>query len=336
MKLRWITSVITLLSVSTCLQPTPVFAQIMPSIEGLMERWEFPPTVDSANSTRFEELSLDFDTIIRGQDGDSGGADPSDPTQVTFHIMQEFEWNRLSENQGDMVAYKISPFIPLNLGDQSFLANFEVPLTYAGTDILGDHTGIGDTRLKFFWLIGTESEFVRAVVPSFDAIAPTGDDDRGLGGGAWILMPNMVFALQLADNLSVYPFLRYVHSDGPQPFLLPDTGLPIPPGGDVTDATADTRAFNMEFMTSFNLEDAVMDWISVTPDYFQNFTGDRGYTFQMKYDSGVALSESLFLIFKFWHPVSGDVANDFTIGLSLDWYPQSGGCSNKYRRCLCH
>jgi hypothetical protein len=271
----------------------------------------------------FQFTPLNLETIIRGQD-DGGSVDPSDPTQVTFHLMQEFEWNKLSESQGDTVAYKLSPFIPLMIGEQSFLANIEVPLTYSGTDVLGHYTGMGDTRMKLFWLIGTESDFVRAVVPSFDAIAPTGDSDKGLGGGSWILMPNMVFALQLAENLSIYPFFRYVHSDGPRPFLLPDSGIPVPPGGEAGDVSAKTRGFNMEVMMVFGLQNAVMDWISITPDYFQNFTGDQGHTFQMKYDSGVALSEELFLIFKLWHPVSGDVASDFTLGLSLDWYPKQG------------
>ncbi|MGI9470321.1 MAG: hypothetical protein ACR2NZ_02235 [Rubripirellula sp.] len=247
--------------------------------------------------------------------------DPSDPTQVTFHLMQEFEWTKLSEDQGDQVAYKISPFIPIKLFDQSFLANVEVPLTYAGTDVLGHHTSIGDTRLKLFWLIGTENEFVRAIVPSFDAIAPTGDDELGTGGGSWILMPNIVFALQPAEKLSMYPFFRYVHSDAPQSFLVPDSGIPVPPGGDVSSLADDTRAFNLEWMNVFSLEDAVMDWVTVTPDYFQNFSGSRSHTFTMKYDAGVGLTESLFLITKFWHPVSGEVSNDFTFGFSLDWYP---------------
>ena len=129
-----------------------------------------------------ETDAFDFPTIIRGQDEGGGGADPSDPTQVTFHIMHEVEWNQLSEKQGDTVAYKISPFIPVKIGEQSFLANVEVPMTYAGTELLGHHTSIGDTRMKFFWLIGTENEFVTAIVPSFDAIAPTGDADLGTGG----------------------------------------------------------------------------------------------------------------------------------------------------------
>ena len=252
----------------------------------------------------------------------SRAQDPSDPTQVTFHIQQEFEWNKLSENQGDLAAYKISPFVPISAFDQSFLANVEVPLTYAGTDVLGDHTTIGDTRLKFFWLIGTENEFVRAVVPAFDAIAPTGDENLGTGGGSWILMPNVVFALQPAEKLSMFPFFRYVHSDAPQSFLIPDSGIPVPPGN-VADRANNTRGFNLEWMNVFSLEDSIVDWVSATPDYFQNFTGDRSHTFTMKYDTGVALTESLFLIAKLWHPVSGDVATDFTFSLSLDWYPSS-------------
>lgn len=68
--------------------------------------------------------------IVRGQ-GDDDGGDPSDPTQVTFHLTQEFEWIKLSENQGDQVAYKVAPFIPLRVFDRSFLVNVEVPLTYA-------------------------------------------------------------------------------------------------------------------------------------------------------------------------------------------------------------
>ena len=297
--------------------------------EPLLASWLDLQPVDWPSSGT-DALDFEADTLVRGQD-EGSGADPSDPTNVTFHVMQEFEWNKLSEGQGDAVAYKLSPFIPLNIADQSFLFNIELPLTYSGTDLLGHHTGFGDTRLKLFWLIGTESDFVRAVVPSFDAIAPTGGDDRGLGGGAWLLMPNMVFALQPAENLSIYPFFRYAHSDGPRPYLLPDSGIPIPPGADADDVSSKTRAFNMEVMMVFGLQNAVMEWISVTPDYFQNFTGDQGYTFQMKYDAGVALSESTYLIFKFWHPVSGDVANDFTIGLSLDWYPQAGGLFGRCR-----
>lgn len=260
--------------------------------------------------------------IIRGQDeGGDAGADPSDPTQVTFHVVHEFEWNKLANNQGDTVAYKVNTFIPLNIGEQRFLASVEVPLTHAGTEVLGDHTGLGDIRMRYFWLIGTNHHLVRAWAPSFDVIAPTGDENKGVGNGAWILMPNVVFALQPADNLSIYPFFRYVHSDGPRPFLVPDEGIPAPFTGDADDESAKVRGFSMEVPIVFDLQDAIFDWISATPDYFQNFTGQRGHTFQMKYDVGMALSESLFFIFKFWHPVSGDVPNDFSIGIMLDWYP---------------
>ena len=121
---------------------------------------------------------------IRAQSEDSGGgSDPSDPTQTVFHVITEFEWIHLRDGQGDLAAFKVSPFIPFEVCDQNLLFNFEVPLQYADTEPLGSHTDIGDTRMKLFWLIGTDDEFVRAIVPSFDAVAPTGDEMTGTGGG---------------------------------------------------------------------------------------------------------------------------------------------------------
>ena len=138
-----------------------------------------------------------------------------------------WEWQHLNNNEGDLIAFKLSPFIPITLGEQQLLFNFEVPLPqHAGLTSLNHSTGVGDTRLKLFWLIGTDHEFVRAIVPAMDAIAPTGDEDRGLGGGQWIIMPNVVFALQLAENFSVYPFFRYVHADDVQSNFVTEFPLP--------------------------------------------------------------------------------------------------------------
>ena len=261
-------------------------------------------------------------TDTASNEGSSGGADPSDPTQVVFHVTTEFEWTKLRDGGGDLEAFKISPFIPLTLGEQKFLFNVEVPIPQlASTDLTGDNAGIGDTRLKLFWLIGTENEFVRAIVPSFDAIAPTGDDGKGTGGGAWILMPNMVFALQPKKNLSIYPFFRYVHSSGPRSAFVPDAGLPgIGDAPDFLESSAKINGLNLETMIVFGLEDAFADWVGITPDYFQNFSGNHSNTFQMKYDVGIAVREKIYLILAFWHPVGGEVTNDFTMKLTLDWY----------------
>ena len=264
-----------------------------------------------------------------GNGNGGGSGDASDPTNVAFHVMGEWEWQRLNNNEGNLIALKLSPFIPITLGQQKLLFNFEVRLPqYAGLTGVSHSSGIGDTRLKLFWLISTGNDNVRAVVPSFDAIAPTGDEDRGLGGGQWILMPNVVFALQPAKNWSMYPFFRYVHSDDVQTNLVPDLPLPDEPG--LFD-TSDLRGFNLEWTNVLQLEDAFFNWFEFTPDYFKNFTGDRSETFTMKYTAAKQVRDGMFLLFDFWHPVGGSQNNDYTFKIRLDWYPQTNGA--KCRRC---
>ena len=300
------------------------------SLTGFLSRTDADPLVLRQDPRTFAQVQDGDRLTIRGQDG-GGDVDASDPTQVTFHIMTEFEWEKLNNGNGDMVAFKLSPFIPIEVADQRFLFNLEIPLPqYAGLTGLSHETGVGDTRLKFFWLIPTQREFVRAVVPSFDAIAPTGDSGRGLGGGQWILMPNMVFALQPAKNWDMYPFFRYVLADGVRPELVPDLPLPEDPAG-LFGAT-DIRGFNLEWINVFKLEEAFFDWVEVTPDYFVNGAGDRGETFTMKYTIAKACSESFFVMFDFWHPVAGNVNSDFTAKIRLDWYPPSGGLFKTCRR----
>ena len=268
-----------------------------------------------------------------GDSGGGGGGDASDPTNVAFHVMFEWEWQHLNQNQGNLLAFKISPFIPVELAQQKFLFNFEVPVPqYAGLTGVNHSSGIGDTRLKFFWLISTGGEKVRAVVPSFDAIAPTGDEDRGLGGGQWILMPNMVFALQPTKNWSMYPFFRYVHADPVQTNFVIDPPLPEDPD---LFGTTELRGFNLEWINVIQLEDAFFNWVEATPDYFKNFTGDRSETFTMKYTAAREVSDGLFLLFDFWHPVGGSQTNDYTFKIRLDWYPDTDQCKRCRGRCRC-
>ncbi|TWT81283.1 hypothetical protein CA13_27340 [Planctomycetes bacterium CA13] len=86
-----------------------------------------------------------------------------------------------------------------------------------------------------------------------------GGENKGLGGGLGILVPNTVFAHQMAENSSIYTFSRYVHYDAPRSFLVPDSGISVLPDGQV-DHPSYTRAFNMEVMMTSGLQDAMMDW----------------------------------------------------------------------------
>lgn len=303
-------------------------------------------TTSSPINNYLEEPQAEFDQWAQlesgggaeaggAEDGEGGGNDASDPTNVAFHLMFEWEWQELRNNDGNLLAFKVSPFIPIEIGDVKTLLNVEIPLPqHSGLPGIGHDTGIGDTRLKYFVLLPTERDFVSAVVPSFDAIAPTGDASLGLGGGQWILMPNIVFAVNPAKNWQMYPFFRYVHAEPVASAFVP--GLPIPnPDPDVFNATRQS-AMNIEWINVFQLQDAFFDWLEVTPDYYKNYAADQAETFTMKYTAAKQVKEGLFVMTDFWHPVSGmSQTTDFTFKIRLDWYPQTNKCRKCRGRCGC-
>jgi hypothetical protein len=57
-----------------------------------------------------------------------------------------------------------------------------------------------------------------------------------------------------------------------------------------------------------------------TPNYFQNFSGSRSNTLQFKYELGKAISEKFWSMLEAWHPVGGEVGNDFTLKIKTDFY----------------
>ncbi len=277
----------------------------------------------------------------RSQSRNGEAIDPSNPFQAIFHIGYEWQWQSLSQDQGELYGFNINPVIPFKLAGHQLLANLKVPLPgQADLPGLGGFSGIGDTRLQLSWLVPSDRKRIRTFVPALDAIAPTGDVRRGLGGGQWVLIPNLGMAIQPLKNLTIYPYLRYVHADDLTAGLVPEIpGLPTIPGDRF--GRVDVRGVNLELPFVFQLQDAFIDWIGIAPDYFQNLTGERQGTLTMKYDWGIQLNRQLFLMGDVWHPVSTTTNSDFTFRLTLDWYPQIGQCrscggrNGIRRRCGC-
>ncbi|MDG2015360.1 MAG: hypothetical protein P8J33_17770 [Pirellulaceae bacterium] len=247
--------------------------------------------------------------------------DPSDPTSAICHVLFEWSWSSLSENQGDLLSFKINPIVPLEFCGQTFLLDIAAPVqSHADLTGRGGFSGLGDTRWKTSWVIPSRRRFLRSMAPTMEAIAPTGDEARGLGGGQWVWMPNTLFALQPSRNLSIYPTLRYLHADNLATDLVPELpSLPAATGG--LFGTSDIRAFHTEIPFVFHLQNAGLDWVGVTPDLFQNLQSDGKSTFSMKYDAGIQLTNSCYCIMEAWHPVSSGTGNDFTFNVKLDWYP---------------
>ena len=247
--------------------------------------------------------------------------DPSDPTSSVCHILFDWGWQSLADNQGDLLSFKINPIVPLKLCGQTFLVDIAAPVqSHADLTGLGGFSGLGDTRWKTSWVIPSRRRFLRSIAPTMEAIAPTGDAARGLGGGQWVWMPNTLFALQPSRNLSIYPTLRYLQADNLATDLVPELPcLPAANGG--VFGTSDIRAFHTEIPFVFHLQNAGLDWVGVTPDLFQNLKSDGTSTFSMKYDAGIQLTNSCYCIMEAWHPVSSGTSNDFTFNVKLDYYP---------------
>jgi hypothetical protein len=276
------------------------------------ERRDFTPSWTQASNE-----SGGFEAVFRGQnETGGGGVDPSDPTQISPHLVTEFEWTKLADGDGDTVLVKWSPWIPLT---EKSLFTIDVPLpTYSGTEILGNHTGIGDIRMRYFYLFKTQSDLITAIAPSIDAIAPTGDVDKGLGGGQWLIMPNIVTAISPAKNWNNFVFLRYVHSEGGVRGRTSTGGIDLPSDG-LLDSER-LRGLSLEWASVFQLQDAHFDYAMFTPDYFQNFSGRRSSTLQFKYELGKAITEKFWVLFEVWHPVAGEVSNDLSLKIKTDFY----------------
>ncbi len=146
-------------------------------------------------------------------------------------------------------------------------------------------------------------------------------------------MPNLVFALQPAENWSMYPFFRYVHAEDVSTNFVPEFPLGEP-AGDIFGSSR-LRGFNLEWVNVFTLQDAGFDWFEANPDYFKNYTGDRSETFTMKYVGAQGIKDGLFMLCEFQHPVGGSQTNDYTIKIRLDWYPNFGSHSGGKCRPKC-
>lgn len=247
--------------------------------------------------------------------------DPSDPTSTACHVLYEWSWQSLAEQQGEWLAFKINPRIPIELCGQTFLAQANIPVQ-AHTDLLaqGGNTGFGDVRMKLGWLVPLQRRRLCSVLPSLEAIAPTGDPNIGLGGGNWLYMPGLLLSCKPAQNLALYPTFRYLHGDQIASGFVPELpGLPVAPGG--FNSRVDVRGFQAEIPIVFQLNRAVIDWVSITPDIYQSLDSNGVATLTMKYETGIKLSQKWYLISEAWHAVSSNAHSDFNFNLKLDWYP---------------
>jgi len=251
--------------------------------------------------------------------------DPTDPTNISLNATPAYEYTRLSEGGGHNSTFSVDTWIPLSKQD---LFTIEMQVVHSDITGLPRETGFGDMRMKYFHLISTPNRgMLRAWAPAFDMIVPTGDVDKGTGGGSWLLMPNFVLALNLSERVSAYPFFRYVHS-------IPKSGsagvfTPVLPGIDIPilDPDADgllkfnsgkVRGFNLEVPIAVGLTDSL--FFTATPNLFHNFAEGGATTFSSKFQFTYQPSESVALSIETTVPISGDSGIDYSVKPSAQIY----------------
>ncbi len=89
----------------------------------------------------------------------------------------------------------------------------ELPVRNLASPERSDDSGVGDTVLGWGAITHEklDSRLTTSVV-TFEALAPTGDPDRGTGVGTWILAPGAAAAFNPTDRFPVYVLGRYLHS----------------------------------------------------------------------------------------------------------------------------
>ncbi len=253
-----------------------------------------------------EEVETEITLESESQTTSKDETNPTDPTNIQFQITTGLEWTNLDDDLGDTYTFNVDSWIPLSKQDL-----FSVDVNLSMSNIQGEPTfvGLGDTRIRYFHLIPVQNAgILQAVAPSLDMFIPTGDENKGLGGGSWIIAPNVIFALKFNDNITAYPLIRFVQSfSAVEAQFVPDLGIPTEGG---KNKETDVTGINIELPTTFQFAEAW--WFTVSPNLFQNFTGNRGTTFSSKFSVTTAI-DNLSPSLEVNVPIAGD--NGFDIGV---------------------
>ena len=154
---------------------------------------------------------------------------------------------------------------------------------------------VGDIRIRYFGLPVVREATLSHVGVSLDVFAPSGDEDKGLGSGSWVMAPGILFGIAASDTLNFYPIVSYQYSpsavnctaDGS------DAGGCIPPGPGESDGNGTTQGVSVEIMSVFGLPNGM--WVQLIPKYSEVFDGPESRSLNLRVNYGWMLRENLSL-----------------------------------------
>ena len=136
---------------------------------------------------------------------------PADVTAAASHIeiMPEY-------NSGDDAKSPLLRLIyDIDWAEGKYSITTEIPYGKVDFSDGESETGLGDIRLRYFQRVyKTENPeaSLQTMVFSLDAFIPTGDSDKGLGTGTFLLAPTLILALPLSERWTVYPSPKFKFS----------------------------------------------------------------------------------------------------------------------------
>jgi hypothetical protein len=190
----------------------------------------------------------------------------------------------------------LSPGVQWGFSAEDFFY-VEVPYLIADWDDAGPKAGFGDVLLEYqrvLTLDGLDDEDtpISGLIASLDLTAPTGDEQRNIGEGAWVILPALTGLFQIGEDTTIAPTIAYLHSFGP----VRERSLSVGAArGEAIKANA--RLLLVAPNLIHNIGDK--GWLLFSPDYTYDFDSNAstwdlraGFGIQFTEDTGVNLQYS--------------------------------------------
>ena len=138
---------------------------------------------------------------------------PADVTAAASHIEVTTEYNDADDYSAPLLRLTYD----VDWAEGKYSVTTEIPYGQVDFDDGKTESGLGDIRLRYFQRVyraeSTEAA-LKTMVFSLDAFVPTGDSDRGLGSGTFLIAPTLIFDLPLSERWTVYPGPKFKFSTG--------------------------------------------------------------------------------------------------------------------------
>lgn len=196
---------------------------------------------------------------------------PADVTEAASHTEIMPEYNKLTNGE----AYLLRLLYDLDWAEGKYSVTAELPVGKVKTDDGETESGIGDIRSRFFWkFYDAPGSTLENMVFNLDAFLPTGDSDKGLGQGTFVIAPSIIFAFPITDNFTIYPIPKYKFSTGKtegRSSAFPPGKTPLP------DREEEEYVNAFEFEATFVYEfPEYSAWFFLSPIYEADFEPEPG------------------------------------------------------------